>query len=81
MDVYIKYLNGNRELTEDVEVVKENSRMGFIDMTYKQRTRITEGETCIVKEKTCRKILNFAAIESITIVEEELQCQTETTTK
>lgn len=72
MEVYIKYLNGNSELIEDVEVVKENSRMGFIEVTYKERVRdITDKGTYLDTEKTYRKILNFAAIESIEILEEE----------
>ena len=74
MDACIKYLDGKVELIEDVEVVKENSRMGFIDVTYKERERlIAKGESDLYVDKTYRnrKLLNFAAIESIVIVEEE----------
>lgn len=74
MDVFIKYLDGRGEHIEDVEVVKENSRMRSIDVTHKERERmIAEGETYQYTDKTYRKrkILNFAAIESIAIVEEE----------
>lgn len=74
MDVYIKYLDGKVEHIEGVEVVKENSRMRFIDVTYKERERlIANRETYLYEDKTYRnrKLLNFAAIESIAIVEEE----------
>ena len=74
MDVHIKYLDGRSEHIEDVEDVKENSRMRLIGVTYKERERLTvEGEVYLFTGKTYmkRKILNFAAIESIEIVEEE----------
>lgn len=74
MDVYIKYLDGKVEHIEDVEDVNGNSRMRSIDVTYKERERlIANGETYLYEDKTYRnrKLLNFAAIESIVIVEEE----------
>lgn len=74
MDVYIKYLDGKVEHIEDVEDVKWNSQMRSIEVTYKERERlIANGETVLYEDKTYRKkkILNFAAIESIIIVEEE----------
>ena len=74
MDVYIKYLDGKDERIEDVEVVKENSRMGFIDVTYKKGKRLIaeEGSSIFAgKLYRKRKILNFTAIESMTIIEEK----------
>lgn len=74
MDVYIKYLDGKVEHIEGVEDVKWNSQMRSIEVTYKERERlIANGETVLYEDKTYRnkKILNFAAIESIAIVEEE----------
>lgn len=74
MDVYVKYLAGRVEHIEDVEDVSWNSRMRSIDVIYKERERlIAKGESDIYADKTYKKkkILNFAAIESITIVEEE----------
>ena len=74
MDVYIRFLDGRDEIIENVEVVKENSRMRSIDVTCKERERlIAEGENCAYTDKTFRKrkILNFAAVVSIVIVEIE----------
>lgn len=74
MDVYIKYLDGRDERIEDVEVVKGNSPMGFIDVTYKEGERlIAEEGSSIFADKIYRKrkVLNVTAIESMTIVEEE----------
>lgn len=74
MDVYIKYLDGKVEHIEDVEDAKGHSQMRSIDVTYKERERLmAKGESYLYADKTYmnRKILNFAAIESITIIEEE----------
>lgn len=49
MNVYIRYLDGRDEIIENVEVVKENSRMRFIDVTCKERERlIAEGGKLLI---------------------------------